>query len=322
MKKALLFLTMTLTFVSANVTVSFNNAKSDKEKEDAFFLQYDLNRDNRLSLQEFPKFLRSKFHVFDKDHNAYVTKLELRASANAKRNQRKSSSYSNKNKNYRSFNSYDRNRDAIISKHEMLGNDRNLFYRLDRNRDGVVTRKEFRQKNRGKVTQRTNKSISDRKSVFSFNHYDRNRDGFIAKHEMSRKLKQQYLRYDFNGDHRLNLAEYRSLLSGKVRQRVKPRQYSRRGHFNSFNYQDLNRDGVITKKEITGSLKNKFYEFDIDGNNKISRSEFHQIKREQNQMENQHQQDLRNQQYDQRQQDMNDRRNQQDYNKKEESPYY
>jgi len=320
MKKALLFLTMTLTLVSANVSVSFNNAKSDKEKEDAFFLQYDLNRDNRLSLEEFPKFLRAKFHIFDRDHNAFVTKQELRSSANAKRKQRKNNSFSNKN--HRSFIYYDRNRDGIISKHEMRGNERNSFYRLDRNKDGVITRKEFRSVNRGNVAQKPHKSVANRKSLFSFNHFDRNRDGFIAKHEMSRKLKQQYLRFDFNGDNRLNLAEYRSLLSGKVRQNVKPHQYSRRGDFNSFNYQDLNRDGVITKNEITESLKNRFYEFDMDGNDKISRAEFHQIKNEQDYMEKQHQQDLQNEQYNQRQQDIDYHRNQQDYDTKEESPYY
>ncbi len=330
------------------VTAGTLNAapSSDQEKEDAFFDKYDVNRDNRITRQEMPSFIRSRFNAYDRNRNGFVTRQELRASTiasrkNSSKRARKGSfaqldrnndgfisknempkqmkrkrllydinndgrfskheflqmrkgkvhgrtSYGAKTKT-QSFNQFDRNRDGIISKHEMTGVYRNKFYVYDRNRDGVITRKEFyRPLPKSRVTHRTNANLTNN------------------KREMSRKVKRIYANFDANGDGELNLREYRNLINGHVVKKVIQKRV-RTTNPNSFDYHDKNYDGVITKNEMPG---NQFYAFDLNANNKISRQEFRSVKQDQNRQENQHNQNLQNQQNQQNMQDMQDRENQ------------
>lgn len=303
MKKILLFLTLTLPLFAGQI--------SQKQKENAFMNKYDRNGDNRISRQELPALIRSKFHSFDTDGNGYISRQELRNSAHKRKN-----SYRN------NFNYYDKNRDGIISKHEMRGKERIRFNRLDRNRDRVLTRKEFYRKSFKQHKMNNSNRAFLRRSQKSFNHFDRNRNGLISKNEMSRKLKQNFYYYDKNHDGRLNLQEYRMLLSGKM----PAKRYHKPG---SFDYLDSNADGVLSKKELRGSINLQFYEFDLNGNNLISRQEFKTVKRQhrQNQQGNFFQDNVQHEENWHEQQGMQTQENQDDafdYNKLDDtnSAYY
>ena len=262
MKTKLIFLTLIAPFfVSSQLSAKTGNVN-------VIMKTYDTNYDNRLSPQELPPMMRLQFKNFDTNRDGYISRQEFINSTNA-----------NQNRYRNNFNYYDKNRDGIISKHEMAGKERKRFYNIDQNGDGVLTRKEFRKNPYLGVTVKSSQKTSMDKSRRFFNHYDRNHNGFISKNEMSAKLKQNFPHYDINNDGMLNLKEYRLLFAGKL----PAKKYHKPG---SFNYLDSNADGMLSKKELSRSSKLHFYEFDLDGNNFISRTEFKTVKREQNQMNN------------------------------------
>jgi Ca2+-binding EF-hand superfamily protein len=117
----------------------------------------------------------------------------------------------------------------------------------------------------------------------TFNMYDRNRDGLIVRGEMSSKMRYKFRSYDINGDGMLNRREYRAMYLGVRNSRRGYNQNNRRAALGSFNYYDTNRNGFISRNELTGNLKGQFYAFDMNGDNRISRNEFRSAIREQKQ---------------------------------------
>ena len=259
---------------------------ADADKEDAFFDKYDLDRNNKVTRQEMPGFMRSRFHLYDYNGDGFVTKVELRRSTiEGRKRVDKGFNQANRvsNGNKLSFNALDRDKDGFISQYEMTQNMISNLPLYDINGDKRLSHSEFIQMRKGKVHSRSSYDNNNKHRNFSFNHFDRNRDGLIVKGEMSNKLKRIYRSYDKNSDGMLNREEYNNLLAGRVIQPKKKKQYVRRGTPGSFYYLDLNRDGFITKDEVTSDFKVRFYAYDINGDNKISHSEFRITKRKTNQ---------------------------------------
>ncbi len=278
-----------LLLFSLSLTVSHaaNTPMTDKEREDAFFNRYDVNRDNRITREEMPGIMRSRFPAYDRNRDGFVTKAELRASTiEGRKRQGKLNQHGAMPPVKRlSFNHFDRDRNGLIEPHEMSNKLKRTLHIYDSNRDGMLSRQEYRNYQRGSIsTQQNQQGAAAKKAQFTFNHFDRDRNGLITQPEMSHQLKSQLHRYDYNGDGMLNKREYRDLRTGRVGQR-----YYRKSNPNSFNYLDSDGNGYLSQQELSVRPQYQFFAMDINGDNKITRQEFRQAKQDQMQMMNRQQ---------------------------------
>lgn len=149
------------------------------------------------------------------------------------------------------FTAMDGNRDGRITRPEWPY-DLDSFRRADRNRDGVLVRGEFLggdfDDDRGDRfdfldVDGNNRVTRDEwhASDEAFNWLDANRDGKLTRQEVegdeAEERADQFTRLDSNRDNRVSRTEWR---------------WSQR----SFDQLDVNRDGVLTRREIAGSSVN------------------------------------------------------------------
>lgn len=247
----------------------------------------DRNRDNRVTVDEYVNqptgygygqgTLQSRFAQLDRNHNGVVNRGEWRGET-------------------LSFDAVDRNGDNRITLDEYVnrptdgygydsgtGMDRMeaRFSQMDRNRDGVVSRSEWRDSTSFRTVDRNNDGVVTLREYLNapvvyeqpygydqtsggatsvFGDLDRNGNGFIERREWPYDLT-QFDAMDRNGDGRLAPYEY-------DRTRA-----TTRGTDQEFRRLDLNGDGVITRREWTGSALT-FDNYDRNRDGVVSRDEF------------------------------------------------
>jgi Ca2+-binding EF-hand superfamily protein len=252
----------------------------------------DRNRDNRVTVDEYVNqptgyaygqgTLQSRFAQLDRNHNGVVNRGEWRGET-------------------MSFDAVDRNGDNRITLDEYVNqtadgygnnygtgtNDMQArFARMDRNRDGVVSRSEWRDSTAFRTVDRNNDGVVTLREYLNapvvyeqpsgynpsygndqyatsrsaFRDLDRNGNGFIERREWPYDLT-QFDAMDRNGDGRLAPYEYDRT------------QATTRGTDQEFRRLDLNGDGVITRREWTGSALT-FDNYDRNRDGVVSRDEF------------------------------------------------
>lgn len=167
-----------LALVVAASPVAFAKQKhksTDRSRANDVWMQYDVNRDGRISRAEFPAD-PSLFDRADRNRDGMLTRGEAETYARSTnvdaelrrldRNGDGAISRSEWRGNWEAFDRLDRNDDGVISQADRANRGRR-FHGLDRNRDGVVTRSEWRGNDR------------------SFELKDRNRDGVLSGSELN-----------------------------------------------------------------------------------------------------------------------------------------
>ncbi len=250
----------------------------------------DRNHDNRITIDEYlnqpPGYgsgtgtLEWRFAQLDRNHNGVLSRGEWRGEALP-------------------FDAVDRNGDNRITLDEYLnqpadgynygpGMDRleARFAQMDRNRDGVVSRSEWRDSASFRTVDRNNDGVVTLREYLNapvvyeqpsgynppsgdqygtsrstqFRDLDRNGNGYIERREWPYDLA-EFDSMDRNGDGRLTPYEYDSA------------QVTTRGTDEEFRRLDVDGDGVITRREWTGSALT-FDRYDRNRDGVISRDEF------------------------------------------------
>jgi Ca2+-binding EF-hand superfamily protein len=252
----------------------------------------DRNRDNRVTVDEYVNqptgygygqgTLQSRFAQLDRNHNGVVNRGEWRGETLSfdavdrdGDNRITLDEYVNQTadgygNNYGTgtndmqarFARMDRNRDGVVSRSEWR--DSTSFRTVDRNNDGVVTLREYLnapvvyEQPSGYNPSYGNDQYATSRSAFR--DLDRNGNGFIERREWPYDLT-QFDAMDRNGDGRLAPYEYDRT------------QATTRGTDQEFRRLDLNGDGVITRREWTGSALT-FDNYDRNRDGVVSRDEF------------------------------------------------
>jgi Ca2+-binding EF-hand superfamily protein len=249
----------------------------------------DRNRDNRVTVDEYVNqpagygygtgtaALEQRFALLDRNHNGVVNRGEWRGETLSfdavdlnGDNRITLDEYVNRPSDGYGYNAgtgmdrmqarfaqMDRNRDGVVSRGEW--EDSTAFRTVDRNNDGVVTLREYL--NAPVVYEQPygyDRTSGGATSVFG--DLDRNGSGFIERREWPYDLT-QFDAMDRNGDGRLAPNEY-------DRTRA-----TTRGTYEEFRRLDLNGDGVITRREWTGSALT-FDNYDRNRDGVVSRDEF------------------------------------------------
>ena len=252
----------------------------------------DRNRDNRVTIDEFVNqpagygagtgTLQSRFAQLDRNHNGVVNRGEWRGETLSfdavdlnGDNRITLDEYVNRPSDGYGYNSgagmdrmqarfaqMDRNRDGVVARGEW--GDSTVFRTVDRNNDGVVTLREYL--NAPVVYEQPSGSGRDiyeqpsGTATSVFGDLDRNRNGYIERREWPYDLT-QFDAMDRNGDGRLASNEYDRARG------------TTRGTYEEFRRYDLNGDGVVTRREWTGSALT-FDNYDRNRDGVVSRDEF------------------------------------------------
>jgi hypothetical protein len=246
---------LTLTACAAVWTVAglFTAVTLDAQ-ESMRFQAMDTNRDGAISKAEWRGTPRS-FQNHDWNGDGQLSGEEVRIGAQRNTNWETADHAPNRFERYVSwtaagFNNLDHNRDRRISSNEWHF-DRETFRRVDRDRDGALNESEFLGANYDDDRVDTfddldfnNNGRVERAewhgSNAAFDDLDRNRDNNLSRFEMAGGTDwtndrfDEFANLDFNRNNALSRDEW---------------HWSRA----SFNQRDLNRDGILTRREFDSS---------------------------------------------------------------------
>ena len=138
-------------------------AKQQHEHRKGPFVDFDMNKDGKLSPKEVKGPLKEDFKILDKNHDGFLTKPEVQPPKCQDREVRQDNRFKNKpdqnrlndrpnhhqlndNQNGKKdagpFKDLDQNNDGKLSKEEVRGPLENDFKRFDKNSDGYLTQDE------------------------------------------------------------------------------------------------------------------------------------------------------------------------------------
>jgi Ca2+-binding EF-hand superfamily protein len=207
------------------------------------FTERDANRDGYLSLAEYGGHA-GNFRALDDNGDSRLSRNEF-VFRNGAGNEGQVTTGGRDPDELEGFELMDRNDDGIVSRGEWVG-DTTLFNRLDRTDDGRITRDEF-------LSPLAPDSPEGRLQA-----KDRNNDGVLSRSEWLQEPL-AFNRADRNRDGRVTVDEYRN----------QPGFDERR-----FAGLDLDRDGVIVRREWPRDDGRTFDETDRDHDGAVTRREF------------------------------------------------
>jgi len=215
------------------------------------FAAMDENRDGVITRSEWRGSDQS-FRVHDWNGDGRLAGEEIRVGGQRRRNaemdydQARSRQFTDWTPE--GFADHDHDRDGRIARDEWHY-DLESFRRADRNRDGTLTRNEF-------LSTETDNDLEDR-----FEYLDANRNGQIERREWH-SSPDAFEWLDRNGDDRLSRAEIVGEEAGDAPDLFEDLDYNRdrrvtmdEWHWSrrSFNRRDSNRDGMLTRQELSGA---------------------------------------------------------------------
>jgi Ca2+-binding EF-hand superfamily protein len=149
----------------------------------------------------------------------------------------------------------DKNSDNVISKDEFPKEMAKEFGDLDKDKDGKITVKEI-----SPVKPPVNVD-------FAFKTVDKNNDGVITIDECPKKFRMKFSAADINNDGKVTKQEVDSAISTLNKNSI-------------FKIFDKNGDGMLSKEECPGNMKEQFKAIDADNDGKLTADEVKSIKKE------------------------------------------
>jgi len=158
-----------------------------------FMKTYDINADNKVTLDEFKTASKERFRNMDKDGNGKLTEGEFSDYVQAKREKRQQERYKK----------LDTDNNGSVSKDEYMTaaqqRAERKFKRMDKDGDGILSAAEHTTKKRGHRGKGRGKQ--------AFARMDTNNDGYATLEESQTAWDDWFRKLDSNGDNAVNPEE-------------------------------------------------------------------------------------------------------------------